>query len=347
MAKEQKIKCVVWDLDNTLWDGILAENDQLVLRENVVRVIRILDERGILQSIASRNDRDAALARLQAFGLEAFFLYPQIHWDSKADSIARIAKTLNIGINTFAFVDDQPFERDEVRFAHPEVLCIDATEVDGIPDLPAMMPRFITDDSRQRRAMYRSDQLRNEQEAEFTGPKEAFLATLEMEVTIAPAVEEDLQRAEELTVRTNQLNATGYTYGYEELRAFSQSPDHRLWIAGLDDKYGTYGKIGLVLMETSAEVWVIKLLLMSCRVMARGVGSILISLIRQQASKHGVRLLAEFVPTDRNRMMYITYKFAGFKEIGEDERGVTLLENDLSRIPPFPEYVRMRLTGMA
>ncbi|GAB0056471.1 hypothetical protein SIID45300_00779 [Candidatus Magnetaquicoccaceae bacterium FCR-1] len=347
MAKEHKIKCVVWDLDNTLWEGILSENDQLVLRENVVRVIRILDERGILQSIASRNDADAALARLETFGLEEFFLYPQIHWDSKADSIERIAKTLNIGINTFAFVDDQPFERDEVRFAHPEVLCIDAADVDGIPDLPAMMPRFITDDSRKRRAMYRSDQLRNEREAEFSGPKESFLATLEMVVTIAPAVEEDLKRAEELTVRTNQLNATGYTYGYEELRAFSQSPDHRLWIAGLDDKYGTYGKIGLVLMETSADTWVIKLLLMSCRVMARGVGSILISLIRQQASKHGVRLLAEFVPTDRNRMMYITYKFAGFREIGEDARGVTLLENDLTRIPPFPEYVRMRLTGMA
>lgn len=347
MAKEHKIKCVVWDLDNTLWEGILSEHDQLVLRENVVRVIRILDERGILQSIASRNDADAALARLKAFGLEDFFLYPQIHWDSKADSIERIAKTLNIGINTFAFVDDQPFERDEVRFAHPEVLCIDAADVDGMPDLPALMPRFITDDSRKRRAMYRSDQLRNEREAEFSGPKESFLATLEMVVTIAPAVEEDLKRAEELTVRTNQLNATGYTYGYEELRAFSQSPDHRLWIAGLDDKYGTYGKIGLVLMETSADTWVIKLLLMSCRVMARGVGSILISLIRQQASKHGVRLLAEFVPTDRNRMMYITYKFAGFREIGEDARGVTLLENDLTRIPPFPEYVRMRLTGMA
>ncbi|MEO5346709.1 MAG: HAD-IIIC family phosphatase [Magnetococcus sp. YQC-9] len=343
MAKEQKIKCVVWDLDNTLWEGILAENDRLVLRENVVEVIRTLDERGILQSIASRNNPEPALAQLRAFGLEDYFLYPQIHWESKAASVERIAKALNIGINTFVFVDDQPFERDEVRFAHPEVLCIDAVEVDSMLDMPRLMPRFITNDSRQRREMYRSDQIRNEEEAAFEGPKESFLATLGMVVAIAPAVEEDLQRAEELTVRTNQLNATGYTYSYEELRAFCHSPEHKLWIAGLDDKYGTYGKIGLVLMETSAETWVIKLLLMSCRVMARGVGSILISHIRQQAKAHGVRLLAEFVATDRNRMMYITYKFAGFREISETEQGVTLLENDLSQIPPFPEYVRMQL----
>ncbi|MBF0428506.1 MAG: HAD-IIIC family phosphatase [Magnetococcales bacterium] len=347
MGKETKIKCVVWDLDNTLWHGILAENDTLVLRENVVRVIKILDERGILQSIASRNTHERAMEKVRAFGLEEYFLYPQIHWNSKVTSIEQIAQSLNIGINTFAFVDDQPFERDEVKFSLPEVLCIDALEVDQIPAMSVMNPRFLTSDSRQRRIMYQSDIVRNQVEADFAGPKETFLSTLNMVITIAPAGPEDLQRAEELTVRTNQLNATGYTYSYEELDAFCHSDQHRLLIASLDDKYGTYGKIGLVLLETAAATWTIKLLLMSCRVMSRGVGSILITYIRQEAKKNQVRLLAEFVPTDRNRMMYITYKFAHFREIETDEPGdVTLLENDLSTIPPFPDYIQVNFIGV-
>ncbi|MEO5330689.1 MAG: HAD-IIIC family phosphatase [Magnetococcus sp. YQC-5] len=340
-TKEKKIKCVVWDLDNTLWDGILAENDQICLKENVIHVIKTLDERGILQSIASRNTHDQAMEQLRVFGLEAYFLYPQINWNSKASSLEQIAQSLNIGIDTLAFVDDQPFERDEVRFVLPDVLCIDAAHVDQILAMPVMHPRFITSDARQRREMYQNDMVRDQVEKSFVGPKDAFLASLEMVLTIGPALEEDLQRAEELTVRTNQLNATGYTYSYEELDGFRRSNRHLLWIASLDDKYGTYGTIGLVLIETQATVWTIKLLLMSCRVMSRGVGSILISHIRHEAKKKGVRLLAEFVSTDRNRMMYITYKFAHFRELESSETGLTLLENDLSNPTPFPDYLKI------
>ncbi|MBF0153438.1 MAG: HAD-IIIC family phosphatase [Magnetococcales bacterium] len=342
-AREKKIKCVVWDLDNTLWEGVLSENDPIRLRDNVVKVIKILDERGILQSIASRNTHEQAMERLRAFGLEEYFLYPQINWNSKAASLEQIARSLNIGIDTLAFVDDQPFERDEVHFVLPDVLCIDAVDVDPMPAMPVMNPRFITSDSKQRRVMYQNDIRRDQVEKGFTGPKEAFLASLEMVVTIAPAQEEDLQRAEELTVRTNQLNATGYTYSYEELDRFRQSDRHMLLMASLDDKYGTYGKIGLVLIETAATAWTIKLLLMSCRVMSRGIGSILINHLRNAARGKGVRLLAEFVATDRNRMMYITYKFSHFQELETTAEGVTILENDLSTLMPFPEYLRVHL----
>ncbi|MBF0425583.1 MAG: HAD-IIIC family phosphatase [Magnetococcales bacterium] len=340
--KEKKIKCVVWDLDNTLWDGTLAEGDAVRLRSEAVAVIKTLDERGILQSIASRNTHDQAMAQLRMFGLEEYFLYPQINWGAKAASIEQIAQSLNIGIDTLAFIDDQPFERDEVRFVLPQVLTIDAADIARIPAMPSMNPRFVTSDSKQRRAMYQNDQRRDQVEKAFTGPKEEFLAGLGMVITIALAQEEDLQRAEELTVRTNQLNATGYTYSYEELDAFRQSDQHLLLIAGLDDKYGTYGKIGLALIEKGTEAWTIKLLLMSCRVMARGVGSILIQYLRQMARKAGVRLRAEFVTTDRNRMMLITYRFAHFSELSTDANGVTLLENDLSHATPLPNYVQLQ-----
>jgi len=338
--KEKKVKCVVWDLDNTLWEGTLLENDRVTPRQEALHVIRELDGRGILQSVASRNDHDLAMGKLREFGIEEYFLYPQINWGAKSDSIARIARSINIGVDTLAFIDDQPFEREEVGFSLPQVLCIDAARVKEVPDLPEMRPLFVTDDSRKRRLMYLSDMRRSRLEESFQGPKEEFLASLQMEFTIAPAREGDLKRAEELTVRTNQLNTTGYTYSYDELNAFRTSPRHRLYMAGLDDKYGTYGKIGLALVECDPEAWNLKLLLMSCRVMARGVGTILIHHIRGEARRNGVKLRSEMIPNDRNRMMYATYKFAGFKEADQNGK-LVIFEDDGGDIPPFPQYVKV------
>jgi len=248
---EQKIKCVVWDLDNTLWDGVLLESDPVFLRDGVTDLIKTLDKRGILQSIASKNEYDYAMTQIKAFGLSEYFIYPQINWNSKAQNIETIARKINIGIDTFAFIDDQPFEREEVNFSQPDVLCIDAADIDKLLDMPEMNPRFITDDSSKRRLMYLSDIERDKIEENFVGPKENFLATLNMVLTIAPAQEDDLKRAEELTVRTHQLNTTGDTYSYEELDHFRQSDQHILLVASLDDKYGTYGKIGLTLIKTN------------------------------------------------------------------------------------------------
>lgn len=341
-ASSKSIKCVVWDLDNTLWNGVLLEGDRIFVRAEVVDVIKILDGRGILNSIASKNDHGAAMAILTQGGISEYFLYPQINWNSKASSIKEIARAINIGVDVLAFVDDSAFEREEVAFSIPEVLCIDANDIHTIADMPEMNPHFLTEDSKKRRLMYLSDIERDRAEKEFIGSSEQFLVTLEMVLTISSAREEDLQRAEELTIRTHQLNTTGYTYSYEELNAFRQSDNHKLLIAGLDDKYGPYGKIGLALIECSGQVWTIKLLLMSCRVMSRGVGTILINYIMKLAKKAGVRLRAEFVMNDRNRMMLITYKFAGFKEI-ERVADLIVFENDLSNIQPFPDYMKVQL----
>jgi len=192
--------------------------------------------------------------------------------------------------------------------------------------------------------MYLGDIERNSIEKDFVGSNEEFLATLNMVFTIAPAQEEDLRRAEELTVRTHQLNTTGYTYSYEELSEFSRSPQHKLLISSLDDKYGTYGKIGLTLVELGKEYWTVKLLLMSCRVMSRGVGTIMINHIMNLAQQAGVKLRAEFVSNDRNRMMYITYKFGGFNEV-EKRGNMSIFENSLNNIQPFPPYVQVKLEG--
>jgi FkbH-like protein len=340
--EKQSIKCVVWDLDNTVWDGILLEDAEVALRPHVVQILETLDERGILHSIASRNDHDVAMAKLKEFGIDEYFLYPQINWGSKAASITQIAQDINIGVDAIAFVDDQPFEREEVAFTHDKVLCVDSALLEDFLDHPALNPRFITEDSRLRRRMYQADIERNRVEAEYVGPKEEFLATLGMIFTIAPCREEDLKRAEELTVRTNQLNTTGYTYSYEELDELRQSPRHRLWISSLEDRHGTYGKIGLTLLEMDQDIWTVKLLLMSCRVMSKGVGTIMIHHVLRLAKAAGAKLRAEFVSNDRNRQMLITYRFAGFKEIAR-EGEVAIMENDYSAIQPPPPYVDLRI----
>ena len=339
-TEEQPIKCVVWDLDNTIWDGVLLEDEQVFLRAGIPEILRSTDERGILLSIASRNDHDVALAKLKELGIEDYFLYPQINWSNKSLSIQNIAKSLNIGLDTFAFVDDEPFERDEVNHVLPEVLCFDATDLSSLLAHPRMTPRFITAESKYRRHMYQSDKNRKEAEAKFTGPSEEFLKQLDMAFKIKRAQEEDLKRAEELTVRTHQLNATGYTYSYDELSEIRQKRQYLLLIASLEDKYGAYGTIGLALVHKDEAFWTVKLLLMSCRVMSRGLGTIMMSFIMSKAKEAGVGLRAEFVPNDRNRMMYVTYKFSGFTEVGE-ENGCPILENDLSYIQPFPNYVKV------
>lgn len=342
--KEQKIKCVVWDLDNTIWDGVLIENDNVQLKENVVYVIKELDRRGILQSISSKNEYDMAKEKLEYFGLFDYFIYPQINWNSKSEAVAQIAKSINIGIDTLSFVDDQAFEREEVLFSHPEVLCIDATEVDKIPDMERMNPKFITNDSKNRRTMYHNDIRRNKEEQMYTGTKEEFLSTLNMVFKIDKAKEEDLQRAEELTVRTHQLNSTGYIYSYDELKHFIDADEYEVFVAQLDDKFDTYGKIGLALIEKKADIWNLKLLLMSCRVMSKGVGNVFMNYLINEAQKNNKVLKAQFIPTDRNRIMYITYKFNGFKETAK-EGDVVNFEADMSYERMIPDYVKLICEG--
>lgn len=340
--KQGSIKCVVWDLDHTLWDGILLEDAAVSVRPAVVEHIRRLDRMGVLHSLASRNDPDTALAKLRELGLDELFLCPQIGWNAKSESIRRIAKHLNLGLDAFAFVDDQEFELAEVGVQLPEVTRVPIEELDDALSRPEFNPRFVTDESAQRREMYRGQLTREVLEAEFVGTGEEFLAGLEMTFTIARARREDLQRAEELTVRTNQLNSTGRTYSYDELDALRESPDHLLLVASLADRFGSYGKIGLALVERGAPDWRLNMLLMSCRVMSRGVGTILLNHIMGLARDAGAGLVADFVETGRNRMMQITYTFSGFHEVRREGSRV-LLAADLGALQDPPPYVRLEV----
>lgn len=338
--ERKPVKCVVWDLDDTLWRGILVEDPGVELRPGVLDVVKSLDARGVVQSIASRNDHDGAMERLEQLGISEYFLWPQINWAAKSEAIKKIASHINISTDAIVFVDDQPFERDEVASSLPSVRAFDAAVATDLLELLDLTHAPVTNESRSRRAMYQAEHVRKRAEESFTGSDEAFLATLEMVITVAAAEEADLERAEELTVRTNQLNSTGHTYSRAELAALRESANHRLVIVGLDDKYGTYGRIGLVLIELGTTEWTLRLLLMSCRVMSRGVGGVVLHHVMREAKAAGVHLKAEFVRTERNRIMYVTYRFAGFGEIARDGDNI-MLEHDLASIPDVPPYLRL------
>jgi FkbH-like protein len=210
-----------------------------------------------------------------------------------------------------------------------------------LPHLRPFQPRFVTEDSKLRRMMYRQDQERVVAENEFTGTNEEFLASLDMELTIAPAREADLQRAEELTIRTHQLNSTGRFYSYDQLNELRHDDRHQVLVASLEDRFGPSGRIGLALIEHVDDTWVVKLILMSCRVVSRGIGRVMLQHIQHAAHQAGVRLLAEFVPTPQNRMMYITLKFSGFQEIEHSDEA-KLLEFDFGKLAPLPNYLKVK-----
>src|SRR5262245_39519048 len=309
----EAVKCIVWDLDDTIWYGVLLEDGVVRLRDGIRDVLDILDRRGIVHSIASRNDRELTLQKLEELGIRDYFVQPQIAWQSKVESIRRVSARLRVAPNAIAFVDDQPFERDEVSHSLPEVLCIDASDIATLPDLPRMNPRFVTEDSRLRRVMYQSDAQRDEAQQRFAGSSAEFLATLDIAVTIGPVTAADVDRAEELIARTHMLNSTGRHYSAEEIESFRTSPAHLFLMAGLTDKYGPYGRIGLCLVDCRRETWTIELLLMSCRVASRGVAGVLLHHILTRAERAGAGVRASFVATDRNQMMYETFKAAGFR----------------------------------
>jgi methoxymalonate biosynthesis protein len=308
------IKCLVWDLDNTLWQGTLLEGDQVRLPDAVRKTVGKLDGRGILHSVASKNDREIAWERMERLGIAEYFVLAEIGWGPKSDSVRRIADHLNFAYRTIAFIDDLPAERAEVSFHLPDVRCYPAEQASMLPELPEFSPAVMTADSRHRRQMYQDTFRRDAERANFTGPDEEFLRSLKLVMHIVRATEEDLSRVEELTVRTSQMNATGVHYSATTLRGLLADTRHEVFVVTLADRFGTHGAVGIVLLEKHPAAWHLKLLATSCRVVSFGAGSTILNWLIDQAVLARVHVVADFRGTDRNRMMEVTYQFAGFSQ---------------------------------
>lgn len=309
------VKCLVWDLDETMWHGTLLENDKPVLRPGVRETIIELDRRGVLNSVASRNDHDQAWQWLQRFGLAEYIVMPQIGWSRKSNALRRIADALRFATGALAFIDDQPHELAEVGAALPDVRRFRSDEVSTLRERPEFAATCVTSDAAQRRQRYQQGFARDAAREAFQGLDDDFVRSLQIGLRISRATPADLQRLSELTVRTTQMNATGVTYDNDTLAALVGDPAHEVLVVTMQDRFGDHGAVGVVLLGMQAGAWHLKLLATSCRVVTFGAGSVVLAWLIDAAAQAGADLIADFRETGRNRIMHIAYRFAGFTEV--------------------------------
>ena len=320
---DAKVKCVVWDLDGTLWDGVLIETenpDELHVKPDVMAVIRALDERGILQSVASKNDHQAAWPVLERLGVAEYFLYPQIHWNAKSGSMKAIAESLNIGVDSLALVDDSVFEREQVKAALPQARTYDACETETLLSLPEFdVP--VTQESRERRAMYRAEEKRNSIKAAANTDIEGFLRQCNLRIRVfRPETEQELLRCYELIVRTNQLNMTGRKYTREEFDALLADAQRESFAFSCADDFGEYGIVGFGQYHVEGGKLVFDEFAMSCRVAGKYVESALFAhLLEKNACSEGS---FRVIKTKKNLLLRRTLESIGFTAQEENENTI-------------------------
>jgi FkbH-like protein len=325
------VKAVAWDLDGTLWDGTLLEDgpEGCRLREDAAALVRALDDRGILQTVASKNDHDEAWRVVERTGLADYFLYPQIGWGRKSDAIRRAADLLDIGVDTFAFVDDSSFERAEVAETLPMVRVYDSRSLEGLLSRPELdVP--VTDAARGRRLQYRTRSERHDAALAFEGDYLDFLRSCRIELSVLePREPGRLERCLELVQRSNQLNLSKRAYSREQFEELLATPGVLGVALAAEDRFGDYGIIGFVAVDERGETPAVRDLVLSCRIAQKHVEHAFFGWLAERETARGAASLrAELVHTSRNGPLQRVFEELPFSVARRDgER--TLFELDL------------------
>ncbi|MBF0157640.1 MAG: HAD family hydrolase [Magnetococcales bacterium] len=357
-------KCLVLDLDNTLWGGIIGDDglNGLVLGQGsplgeafleVQRQALALNRRGIVLAVCSKNEEGTAML--------PFLHHPEMvvrrdhlavfvaNWQDKASNLERIAASLNLGLDSLVLLDDNPAERAQVRQTLPMV------EVPELPEDPALYPQVLaaggyfeavnfTEDDRHRAQWYR-ERSRREPPQEGFRDLDAFLASLEMVVRFSPFAAVGRGRIAQLINKTNQFNLTTRRYSEAEVAAMEIDPELFTLQIRLADRFGDNGMIGVVICRRRESLWEIDTWLMSCRVLNRKVELATLRELLDQAAKAGISaLLGRFIPTERNGMVRDHYARLGFTPVGKE--GETTLWR-LAVTPPSPLDLPMRIHSEA
>ena len=261
----KKIKCVIWDLDNTLWDGVLIEDKNVKPRQDFIELIKHLDECGIVNSIASKNNEEEVIAILEELGIADYFVFKKINWNPKSVNISKTIRQMNINPNTIVFVDDNPFERNEVSLSQPNITCVDPSEILDF----AKCKRFnvvVTEDSKNRRHTYKMlESMKTEEEA-WDGDIDDFLMNCHIKVKMSKPTSDNIMRCYELLQRTNQLNSSGRRLSLEEVKQIVSSETYDTYVLNSSDKFGDYGLVGFMIVEKRNDGTHITDFVISCRV---------------------------------------------------------------------------------
>ena len=320
-VKLAKRKVVVCDLDNTLWEGVIGEGLGVAHHGDRQDILLRLKQRGVVLTIASKNDPDKVVWTGDGCRLCAEdFVSSQISWDPKPISIGRIARHLNLKEKDFVFVDDRADEREMVSERHPGLLVLDALDARSwrlldlwAEILPANPNADRTDFYKQRDA--RQSFLAAENETSLA-ERSALYDQLDLQLDIRNAAAGDLTRVTELINRTNQFNMTGQRITSSQTAAFAVSPDARILVADAADKFGSMGTIAVLIAVRTAGRVEIPFYVLSCRVFGYGMEMAILEQARSLAQP-GDALAGPFTETPFNQPCHRVYPDAGFQAAAE------------------------------
>jgi FkbH-like protein len=310
-----KVKVVAWDLDNTLWQGVLVEDgpEGLVLRPEVVDLIHKLDERGIVQAVVSKNDHERAWELIDAFGLAEMFVAVGINWGAKSNNLRQVAATLNLNLDSFAFIDDSPFERAEVSSELPQVRTVDALKLEGLLDLPEFDVKA-TAEGKRRRLSYLAEGKRREASQSFSDNYADFIRSCEIRAELfTPREPHDVARCLELIQRSNQLNLSTVRYTTQEFTALLEKPETLALALRVADRFGDYGIVGFASIDLGGERPILNDLVISCRIAQKKIEAAWFGWVSDQLIARGYHELdARFIPSARNGVLLETLTEIGF-----------------------------------
>jgi len=350
-------KCLILDLDNTLWGGVIGDDgmDRIELGElgggraysELQAWAKALQERGIILAVCSKNDERIAS--------EPFEKHPDMvlrrehiavfmaNWENKVDNIRHIQSILEIGFDSMVFLDDNPAEREIVKVNIPD-LCVPELPEDPTEWLPLLQrlnlfetASYTGEDSR-RTAQYQEETQRRQLRTSFAD-EGAFLASLDMVGTVEGFTSFNIPRVAQLTQRSNQFNLRTIRYDEAQIERMGGSERHHCFALTLEDKFGSHGLISVLIAEERGDELFIDTWLMSCRVLKRGVEQLALNTLAAAARRGGAkRLVGEYVRTAKNELVQHHYRSLGFTEC--DDRWVL----DLTAFDELPHHIRLGAT---
>jgi FkbH-like protein len=355
-------KALVVDLDNTLWGGVIGEDGMAGIKigpeypgaayQALQRVLLDLSRRGILLAICSKNNLDDAMEALEKHpGMlvrPKDFAAIRINWTDKTQNLREIAQELNIGIDSLAFLDDNYFEREQVRAALPEVIVIEISQnpmeyAAAVRDCPAFERLTLSAEDQQRTTMYAEQRSRTAAEQNFQ-TKQDFFRYLEQEADLEPVNDLTLARVAQLTQKTNQFNLTTRRYTEQEIAEMAARPDWHVLSIKVRDRFGDHGLVGVAIARDQSDQCEIDTFLLSCRVIGRTVETALLAHIAESAEQRGCRyLVGWFLPTKKNAPARDFYQEHGFSRQEQNESG-SLWALDLKNFTlRSPDWIKLRV----
>lgn len=333
-------KCLILDLDNTLWGGVVGDDGWEGIQighglgigkafTEFQEWIKVLKNRGIIIAVCSKNDEDKAK--------EAFEKNPEMvlhlddisvfvaNWENKADNIRTIQSILNIGFDSMVFLDDNPFERSLVRENIPEICVPELPEDPGdyleyLYSLNLFETASYSSNDKDRTRQYQVEAQRVSAARKFTDEKE-FLRSLGMKSEVTGFNAFNTPRVAQLSQRSNQFNLRTVRYTEEEITSMERSSDFATFSFTLEDKYGDNGLICVVIMKTLPEeqTLFIDTWFMSCRVLKRGMEHFTLNTLVSWAKEHNCKkIIGEYIPTKKNSMVAQHYPSLGFTSLGDN-----------------------------